>query len=329
MSVPEDGFGELLDAAVYRIVQESVSNAVRHGTPGTIAIDVKTTGDEIVVCVKDDGGGLKPNGTEGCFGILGMRERVNSLGGTLDVTDRPDGRGVMVSAHVPTAAAQHEQPFLAAHTQNMNRTAAIHEDPTRRRSHRGARGRTAPAWRESAASSCREAETGDAALEMFERQRPDLVVLDLNLAGMGGLEILRRLLAIDAKVRVVVFSMHAEPIYAARALRLGARGYVSKSAGASELVTAVKRVAEGGRYVESEIASELAFTQLSADDPLQQLTAREIEILRLLGEGSSLTEIARAIGVAYKTVANSCSIIKSKLGVERTADLIRVSIALK
>ena len=174
-----------------------------------------------------------------------------------------------------------------------------------------------------------EAASGDAALELFERERPDLVVLDLNLAGMGGLEILRRLLAIDAKVRVVVFSMHAEPIYAARALRLGARGYVSKSAGAVELVTAVKRVAEGGRYVESEIASEMAFSQVSTDDPLQQLTPREIEILRLLGEGSSLTEIAQAIGVAYKTVANSCSIIKSKLGVERTADLIRVSIGLK
>jgi DNA-binding NarL/FixJ family response regulator len=174
-----------------------------------------------------------------------------------------------------------------------------------------------------------EAASGDAALALFDQERPHLVLLDLNLSGIGGLEILRRLLSIDEKVRVVVFSMHAEPIYAARALRLGARGYVSKSAGADELVTAVKRVAEGGRYVEREIAGELAFTRRSAEDPLQQLTTREFEILRLLGEGSSLTEIAQAIGVAYKTVANTCSIIKSKLGVERTTDLIRVSIELK
>lgn len=174
-----------------------------------------------------------------------------------------------------------------------------------------------------------EAESGPEALELFTKERPDLVLLDLNLEGMGGLEILRRLLIENDKVRVVVFSMHAEPIYAARALRLGARGYVSKSSGAEELVTAVKRVAEGGRYVEREIAGELAFSQVSAQDPLQQLTAREIEILRLLGEGNSLTEIAQTIGVAYKTVANTCSIIKSKLGVERTADLIRVSIELK
>lgn len=174
-----------------------------------------------------------------------------------------------------------------------------------------------------------EASSGTEALELFHKERPELVLLDLNLAGIGGLELLRRLLAEDEKVRVVVFSMHAEPVYAARALRLGARGYVSKSAGADELVTAVKKVSEGGRYVESDIAGELAFTQFSAADPLQQLTTREFEILRLLGEGNSLTEIAQAIGVAYKTVANTCSIIKSKLGVERTADLIRVSMELK
>lgn len=174
-----------------------------------------------------------------------------------------------------------------------------------------------------------EAATGQEALTLFRSERPDLVLLDLNLSGIGGLELLRRLLSINEKARIVVFSMHAEPIYAARALRLGARGYVSKSAGAEELIAAVKRVAEGGRYVESEIASELAFSQLATEDPLQQLTTREIEILRLLGDGNSLSEIAQATGVAYKTVANTCSIIKSKLGVERTADLIRVAIELK
>ncbi|MGZ5890318.1 MAG: response regulator, partial [Hyphomicrobium sp.] len=119
-----------------------------------------------------------------------------------------------------------------------------------------------------------EAATGQEALALFRKEKPELVLLDLNLSGIGGLELLRRLLAEDEKVRIVVFSMHAEPVYAARALRLGARGYVSKSAGADELVTAVKRVAEGGRYVEREIAGELAFAQLSSEDPLQQLSTR-------------------------------------------------------
>lgn len=175
----------------------------------------------------------------------------------------------------------------------------------------------------------REASDGAEALALFREDLPELVLLDLNLTGIGGLELLRRLLAENPKVRVIIFSMHAEPIYASRALRMGARGYVSKGAGADELITAVKRVAEGGHYVEREIASELAVSPLSSEDPLQNLTAREIEILRLLGAGNSLNEIAEAIGVAYKTVANTCSIIKTKLGVERTADLIRVSMELK
>ena len=171
-----------------------------------------------------------------------------------------------------------------------------------------------------------EAATGQEALALYRKEHPDQVLLDLNLEGIGGLELLRRMLLEDSKARVIVFSMHAEPIYAARALKLGARGYVSKSAGADELVAAVKRVAEGGYYIERELAAQVATGLFAGDDPLQLLTTREIEILRLLGEGKSLAGIAEALGVAYKTVANSCTRLKEKLGLERTADLIRFSI---
>jgi DNA-binding NarL/FixJ family response regulator len=155
------------------------------------------------------------------------------------------------------------------------------------------------------------------------------VFLDLALPGIGGLELLRRLVEEDEKVRVVVFSMHAEPVYAVRALKLGALGYVSKSAGADELLTAVSRIAEGGRYVESEIASELAFTPAHSEDPLRQLSTREIEIISLLREGRSLTDISHSMGLAYKTIANACSNLKSKLGLQRTADLIRLTMEIK
>ncbi len=173
-----------------------------------------------------------------------------------------------------------------------------------------------------------EAANGQEALSHYRRDRPEVVVLDLNLPGMTGLEVLRRLKAEDSDVSVLVFSMHAEPIYAQRALQAGARGYVSKSAPAEELQVAVERVARGGRYVERELAIELSFNP-PGEDPLSQLSAREIDILRLLGEGKSLTGIAESLGVAYKTVANSCSVIKQKLGVERTADLIRLSIEMR
>ncbi len=170
-----------------------------------------------------------------------------------------------------------------------------------------------------------EAATGQQALDTIRSQPVDLVILDLNLTGIGGLELLRRLLREFPNTRAIVFSMHAEPIYAARALRLGAKGYVSKSAAAEELVAAVKRVSEGGHYVERELANQIAVGSGGGGDPLQQLTTREIEILRQLGAGRSMSQIADEMGVSYKTIANTCSIMKSKLGLERTADLIRTS----
>ncbi len=171
-----------------------------------------------------------------------------------------------------------------------------------------------------------EAESSGAALELFRRERPDLVVLDLNLIGSSGLELLRRLVQSDKTVKVLILSMHSEPVYAARALQAGARGYVSKSAGADELVDAVRQVGRGGHYVEREIAAALAIGKFSSKDPFDQLTTREIDILRLLGEGQSYAQIAAAVGVSYKTIANSSSMIKEKLSVETTADLIRISI---
>lgn len=171
-----------------------------------------------------------------------------------------------------------------------------------------------------------EAETGHETLGLFRSDKPDLVLLDLNMEGVGGLELLRRLILEDKKAKVIVFTMHSEPIYAARALKLGAKGYVTKSASADELVAAVKQVAEGRHYIEADLASKLAIGQFDGEDPLHQLSTREVEILRLLGDGKSLTAIAETLGVSYKTVANTCSLIKNKLGLQRTADLIRVSL---
>ncbi|WP_072396919.1 response regulator transcription factor [Hyphomicrobium sp. CS1GBMeth3] len=171
-----------------------------------------------------------------------------------------------------------------------------------------------------------EAATAQDAMALSRSVSPDVVVLDINLDGSSGLELLRRLKAENVGARIVMFTMHSEPSYAMRALKAGAAGYVSKSAEAGELVTAVKKIASGDRYLDRSMASELVFSQAFTEDPLHKLSNREVEILRLLGEGKSLAEIAATFGIAYKTVANSCSRLKEKLGVERTADLIRLSV---
>ncbi len=126
-----------------------------------------------------------------------------------------------------------------------------------------------------------------AGFDLYKLQKPDIVVLDINLEGAGGLELLRRLLAFDAAAKVIIFSMHAEPVYAARALKAGARGYVSKSAPVDELVAAVRKVMAGDSYVDREIAALLAINPIASGDPLQALNSREAEILRLLGQGKS------------------------------------------
>lgn len=173
-----------------------------------------------------------------------------------------------------------------------------------------------------------EAANGRDALSRLRQTRPDLTLLDLNLPGIGGLELLRRLLLEDRTARIIVLSMHVESLYVARALELGARGYLSKNASADELLTAIRRVTEGGRYIENEIAQTLALQVVTPNQGLRDLTERELEIMRLLAEGMSLAEISDSLSIGYKTAANACSQIKTKLGVTRTNDLVRLAMTL-
>jgi DNA-binding NarL/FixJ family response regulator len=172
-----------------------------------------------------------------------------------------------------------------------------------------------------------EAATSRDALTMFRSTRPDLVILDLNLPGVSGLEMIRRLRHDDETARILVLSMHDDAIHVVRALEAGAAGYLSKDAPPAEILMAINRIAAGQRYVQQELAQELALLNARpTPHSLDDLSSRELDILRLLGDGSSLQAIADAIGVSYKTVANNCAQIKAKLGVPRTADLIRIAI---
>ena len=173
-----------------------------------------------------------------------------------------------------------------------------------------------------------EAAAGREALATIRAETPAVVVLDLNLPGLGGLELLRRIMIESPAVRVLVLSMHSELLYVTRALRAGAAGYLSKNASPEELLQAVQRVMNGGRYIEADIAQALALQATGPVNLIDRLTGRDLEIIRLLGDGQSLSDIAHALGVSYKTVANTCSQIKAKLGVARTGDLIRLSIDL-
>ncbi len=173
----------------------------------------------------------------------------------------------------------------------------------------------------------REAATGKEALAVFRLYRPDLVILDLNLPGVGGLELIKRFTLEKTDARIIVLSMHDDPLYALRALQTGASGYVSKNAPPTQILEAIGRVADGQTFVSPELAQELAVLNVRAPaHPLADLSRRDLEVLRLLGEGRSLQQIADSLGLSYKTIANNCGQMRAKLGVRRTADLIRLAV---
>jgi DNA-binding NarL/FixJ family response regulator len=189
------------------------------------------------------------------------------------------------------------------------------------------------------ASGCRALLSSDADVELLEASdaesgeasfvatRPDVSVIDINLPTVSGFELARRILAHDPAARLIMFSMNDDPVFAARALDIGAKGYVSKSGDPNDLAEAIRQVGRGGSYLPPAIARSIAFAGAAvAQSPLAKLTPRELEILRLLSAGKSLSEIAWLIHSSYKTVANTSSIIRQKLGVRTSGELVRLAI---
>src|ERR1700730_16923969 len=169
-----------------------------------------------------------------------------------------------------------------------------------------------------------DAESGERA---FVAERPDVCVLDINLPTVSGFELARRILARVASARIIMFSMNDDPIFAARAIEVGAKGYVSKSGDPCDLVEAIREVGNGGGYLPAAMARSVAFAGPAfAPSPLSKLSSREIEIWRLLSAGKSLSEIAWLVHSSYKTIANTSSIIRQKLGLRSSSELVRFAI---
>jgi DNA-binding NarL/FixJ family response regulator len=169
-----------------------------------------------------------------------------------------------------------------------------------------------------------DAESGE---RVFAAEHPDICVIDINLPTVSGFELARRILSRDASARIIMFSMNDDPIFAARAIEAGAKGYVSKSGDPCDLVEAIRQVGKGRTYLPTAMARSIAFAGPGfAQSPLSKLTSREMEILRLLSAGKSLAEIAWLVHSSYKTVANTSSIMRQKLGVRTSVELVRLAI---
>lgn len=172
-----------------------------------------------------------------------------------------------------------------------------------------------------------EAESGEQAYQLFGEYLPDVLVMDMSMPGMGGLEALRRIIARHSNAKVIIFSMHENATFATQALTSGAVGYVAKSGEADDLVNAVRDVAVGKNYLSAVMAQKIAMQSLAGDEnPTHKLTAREFEVFRFLAEGKMVDDIAKILNIGQKTVANYQTLLKQKLGITSPVELVRLAI---
>jgi two-component system invasion response regulator UvrY len=181
-----------------------------------------------------------------------------------------------------------------------------------------------------------EAERGEQACQLYLEKQPDVMVLDLSMPGIGGLETIRRICNRDTNARILVFSVHNERVYVDRAINAGAKGYITKNSAPGILVTAIQKIAKGDIYIEQGlIRHEAVFSSESLETSetdyksiIESLTAREFDVFLLLAKGLTPHKIADELCLGYKTVANYGTQIRSKLKVSSVAELAHIAIVL-
>jgi two-component system invasion response regulator UvrY len=172
-----------------------------------------------------------------------------------------------------------------------------------------------------------EADTGEQALKRYPEARPDAVVMDLSMPGMGGMEALKRLLAKDEDARILVLSAHDDTLHPKRVLEAGALGYLSKRSAPEELIQAVRQVAAGKVYLEPALAQQLAIQQVTGTrNPVEVLSPREFELFLLLAQGKTVAEIAEMLYLSPRTVGTHLYNIKQKLNASNAAELTLIAL---
>jgi two-component system invasion response regulator UvrY len=173
-----------------------------------------------------------------------------------------------------------------------------------------------------------EAESGEAACQRYAEFTPDVVVMDLAMPGMGGLEALRRIRVRDPHTRVLALSAHDDPMHARRALREGALGFLSKRSAPEALIEAVTTVAAGRRYIDASLAQKLALADLdgAAKSPIERLSEREFEVFIRLARGETVQRIADDLKLSASTVGTHLYNVKQKLGVVNQSELTLLAI---
>jgi len=172
-----------------------------------------------------------------------------------------------------------------------------------------------------------EADSGEEAVRRFAEMKPDVIVMDISMPGIGGLEAIDRILAKDPGVRILVLSAHEDAMHARRVLKAGAAGYLTKRSAAEELIRAIRVVSQGKTYLEPGIAQQMAVEQVSGDrNPVDTLSEKEFKVFLSLARGRSVQEIAEVMSLSPRTVGTHLYNIKQKLGASNSAELAIIAI---
>lgn len=174
---------------------------------------------------------------------------------------------------------------------------------------------------------CAEAEDADGAVQAYKTYKPSVVIMDLSLVGVSGVEAMRRIREIAKDAKILIFSMHSGSAFALKAFEAGARGYITKSSPPAELIKAVEVIAQGGRAMSEDISRAIAADRLSGGGAIDELSPRETEVLRLLATGVSDEAISSMLKLSLKTVRNIHYAVKAKIGAENDAHLVWLALA--
>jgi len=172
-----------------------------------------------------------------------------------------------------------------------------------------------------------EAESGEVAVKLFQELKPDIIIMDITMPGIGGLEAIDRIMAKDKNTKILVLSAHEDSVHPKRVLNAGAMGYLTKRSAAEELIKAIKSIHQGKRYLEPNIAQRMAITQLSGEtNPVEILSDREFEVFMALAKGKSTNEIADTLCLSPRTVGTHLYNIKQKLNANNSAEIALIAI---
>jgi PAS domain S-box-containing protein len=310
-----------IGTAAYRILQETLTNVWKHSCASRVDIKLEAEGDLLVLRISDDGVGMDMRhlSAKTSLGFASMRERAHSVGGDLRVSSRP-GKGLTIVALLP---AKHETDYKRSDDSiNEPRIRVLLADD-----HGIVRAGLKRILEETPdIRVVAEAADGLEAIRAYRQHNPDVAILDISMPLMDGLEVVNYIRAIDRKARILIVTVHPEEGYAARLLKAGALGYITKGTSPDTLREAVRTVAQSKRFLADktrDIVSEQLLNAPSKVPLAECLSNRELQVFCLIAQGCKPREIAEELGISVRTIQTFKTRAMRKLSLRTDADITR------